>query len=70
MNYVTVNTVYALEENQCAKENFEKKKVLVLKYLDCTKICNYSFNLRIVSKKKKKKKKKKMQERTPRHNSR
>ena len=29
MNYVTVNTVYASEENQCAKENFEKKKVLV-----------------------------------------
>ena len=58
MNYVTVNTVYASEENQCAKENFEKKKVLVWKYLDCTKICNYSFNLRIVSKKKKKKKKK------------
>ena len=26
MNYVTVNTIYALEENQCAKENFEKKK--------------------------------------------
>lgn len=31
MNYVTVNTVYALEENQCAKENFEKKKSFGLK---------------------------------------